>query len=497
VEKPAEETKVEVGSGIQRQEKVLVVDDEISVSKTIRRLLNREGYEVVELNDPMKVEDQLLYNDFDLVITDLKMPNRNGIEVLQIVRMSKPELPVIILTAYGAIETAVEATKLGAAEYLTKPFENNDLVYAANKHARAYLKLPGDVRKMAEKAKRPDQKIADDEGGRIALDHEIVATDTIPDGYVEVRFDDVIPGEKIPFSIYIQIYNKRSEKYYLKRICQKNELFTSGLRNILYKRSLKSVYIHEKDYRSYLKFITELKSLEGFRHAKIKDEKKLVLYGKAVEAITEALAQPVNKESVQASINLVDDLFRNMVKNPDLYTDMYQLFKQNTNVFNHCANVSILTISFGIYMKFDQSMIKLLGLGALYHDIGLSKIDKNILEKPEPLTPKEWKIVKQHPEEGGNILEGGVIFPGQALRIVKEHHETSSGKGYPLGLKGSQISNMAKLVRIVDKFESMTTEKPYRAAFTPTNALKQMYLDESSKHVRGLIVRFIKFLGGE
>ena len=141
---------LEIGSGLRGNERILVVDDEVSITKIIRRLLTPEGYEVIELNDPQKVEDHLLYSNFNLVITDLMMPGRTGIEVLRIVRMSKPELPVIILTGHGAIETAVEATKLGAAEYMMKPFDNTDLINAVNKHARAYLRLPGDVRKMVE-----------------------------------------------------------------------------------------------------------------------------------------------------------------------------------------------------------------------------------------------------------------------------------------------------------------------------------------------------------
>jgi len=324
-----------------------------------------------------------------------------------------------------------------------------------------------------------------------------VTTDSIPEGFVEVKFEDIIPGEKIPFAIYIQIYHKQDSRYFLRRVCRKDELYNVVLRNILFKRKLQSLYIHQKDYRAYLRYISEIKAISGFRHAQIKDEKRLVLYGKAVEAITELLSRPVNKEAMQESIYLVDNLFRNMVKNPDLFEDMYKLFQQDTSVFNHSSNVSILTISFGIFMKFDQATIKLLGLGALYHDVGLSKIDQKILLKTSPLTPQEWELIKMHPKEGGKILKGGTIFPGTALRIVEEHHEQTNGKGYPKGLKGNQISNMAKLVSIVDQFESMTTEKPYRAAFTPSNALKQIYIEETSKNVRDVIVKFIKYLGGK
>jgi CheY-like chemotaxis protein len=75
--------------------KILAVDDEPNVTKMIKRLLVVAGYDVVELNDPLKVEEFILYAEFSLVITDLKMPGRDGLEVLRLVKESKPNLPCL------------------------------------------------------------------------------------------------------------------------------------------------------------------------------------------------------------------------------------------------------------------------------------------------------------------------------------------------------------------------------------------------------------------
>ncbi|MFH1137493.1 MAG: HD domain-containing phosphohydrolase [Pseudomonadota bacterium] len=475
--------------------KIIVVDDDLATLAVISRILTKFGFTPIEVNDPLKVEDYILYSDFKLLITDLKMPGRDGLEVLRIVRRTKPEVPVVILTGYGTIDSAIEATKLGAAEFMSKPFNPEELIKVINKHALADQRLPGRVKQLiANKSfKAPVKETTKD---RVLLHDEIISTATIPDGYVEVKFEEIVPGEVVPFELFIQIFNKKEKNHYLRRLLKADEVFHTGLRNMLFRRKLGSVFIRDDDYRKYLNYRSRIESIPRFRHEMIKDKKKLVLYGKAMEAVIPCLSEPVDEKTIQSAVNLVDDIFRTMVKDPDVYFDMYKLFTQDTSVFNHCANVCLLCISFGLHLKLDPKNLHILGLGALYHDIGLNKIDKAILEKPGPLTKSEWAEIRLHPERGSNILKKSLIYPVTALRIISEHHEKADGSGYPHGLKGPQISTMARICRVVDCFDALSTEKPYRAAMPPALALKTIFKEEPSERGRVLVKKFIEFLGG-
>lgn len=114
-------------------EKILVVDDEESICKSVRKILSRKGYNV---DDALSVADavrKIQDTPFDLVITDLMMPKTSGLELLQIVRDHYPELDVIMITGYASIESAVKAVKLGAAGYLPKPFTPDELMTATEK----------------------------------------------------------------------------------------------------------------------------------------------------------------------------------------------------------------------------------------------------------------------------------------------------------------------------------------------------------------------------
>jgi DNA-binding NtrC family response regulator len=114
--------------------RILVADDDAVIREGLRRILTAEGYEVEVVSNGRAALDRLEQKRFKLLITDLKMPGMSGLEVLQAIRSFQPELPVILITGYAAIDNAVEAMKNGATDYLSKPFANDELVSKV-KHA--------------------------------------------------------------------------------------------------------------------------------------------------------------------------------------------------------------------------------------------------------------------------------------------------------------------------------------------------------------------------
>lgn len=114
--------------------KIFVIDDEINMCKAMKMLLEGKGYSVEYQTDPCQALQRILsLNIFDLVITDLKMPEKNGIEVLEELHRNQLTIPVIILTAYGTIDTAVQAIKKGAADFITKPFNKDVIIHVVEK----------------------------------------------------------------------------------------------------------------------------------------------------------------------------------------------------------------------------------------------------------------------------------------------------------------------------------------------------------------------------
>jgi DNA-binding response OmpR family regulator len=115
------------GRNVSAKHSVLVVDDEPIVCHSVRRILSKESCTVEEAFDVDVALRKMKINKYDLIILDLKMPKRSGMEVLKLIRTSYPEIPVIMVTGYGSIDTAIEATKLGAFNFVPKPFTPKEL----------------------------------------------------------------------------------------------------------------------------------------------------------------------------------------------------------------------------------------------------------------------------------------------------------------------------------------------------------------------------------
>jgi len=111
-------------------QKILVVDDELDMLMLLRMMIeDNTGYEVETTNNPSEALKMLTEKDVDLVITDLKMPGMDGMELFDELKDIKPEVPVIIITAYGSLEMADEAMKKGVADFITKPFRKDSILF--------------------------------------------------------------------------------------------------------------------------------------------------------------------------------------------------------------------------------------------------------------------------------------------------------------------------------------------------------------------------------
>jgi DNA-binding NtrC family response regulator len=115
-------------------ERILIVDDEIDMLELLELIItDRTEYEVVTTNSPLEVPNLIKNQAFDLLITDLRMPDLDGIELIEMVKQIDGHIPFIIITAFGTIESAVEAMRKGAFDYITKPFRQEQILLTIEK----------------------------------------------------------------------------------------------------------------------------------------------------------------------------------------------------------------------------------------------------------------------------------------------------------------------------------------------------------------------------
>jgi len=143
----------------------------------------------------------------------------------------------------------------------------------------------------------------------------------------------------------------------------------------------------------------------------------------------------------------------------------------------HSKRVSNFVVRLGKFIGISNEQLKVLERGSILHDIGKIGISDTILHKPGPLTEQEWEIMKMHPDIGAKIVEG-IPFLEDTIPIIRHHQERYNGSGYPGGLKGEEIPLLARLFSVVDTFDALTSNRPYRKKITIEETLQ--YLREES-----------------
>jgi putative nucleotidyltransferase with HDIG domain len=155
----------------------------------------------------------------------------------------------------------------------------------------------------------------------------------------------------------------------------------------------------------------------------------------------------------------------------------------------HSIRVSTLAVKLGTTLGFSNDQLKILERGSILHDIGKIGISDAILHKPGPLNDQEWKLMKLHPDIGAKIVDG-IPFLQDTIPIIRHHQERWNGTGYPSGLKGEEIPLLARLFAIVDAFDALTSNRPYRQKISPLEALQYLHSEANILFDPQLVVAF-------
>ena len=197
------------------------------------------------------------------------------------------------------------------------------------------------------------------------------------------------------------------------------------------------------------------------------------------------------------------DVGRRMRRLEDRFYDIVSAWARSIEskdryTLGHCERVADYACAIARVLDFDESTLFWFRIGALLHDVGKIVVPIEVLNKPGRLTPEERALMESHPVAGVDLLKD-VEFPWDILPMVRSHHERWDGAGYPDRLSGESIPLDARILAVADVFDALTTDRPYRRAFTREEALRMMH-DDSGKSfdpkVFEAFERVMKDLGG-
>lgn len=191
----------------------------------------------------------------------------------------------------------------------------------------------------------------------------------------------------------------------------------------------------------------------------------------------------------------VQTMTHSILRNPDALKLMCVLQERDNSAVTHALHVCILTLAFAYYLGLEKSMIQQLGIGALLHDIGETKLPDGVFWKSEPFSKEEKDEVHKHTEYGVDIIKDVEGLHPVVLDIVRDHHERLNRTGFPHQTGGDEISYNAMLVSIVDVYDCVTMGYEGKPVISCTDALKSMYDWRNQLFQSELVEHFIQCLG--
>jgi HD-GYP domain-containing protein (c-di-GMP phosphodiesterase class II) len=201
-----------------------------------------------------------------------------------------------------------------------------------------------------------------------------------------------------------------------------------------------------------------------------------------------ALDKEKAKDSAEQIIKSIDS-------SPHTLTAVTRIKNRDEYTFQHSVGVATLLAGFAKHMDYSADQLEEITVGGIIHDIGKVNTPDNILNKPDKLTDEEFVIMREHVTHSRDILQENGGFTQMQLDISLMHHEKPNGKGYPLGLKANEISEIGAMAAIIDVYDALSTKRVYKEAWEPSHALKSMLEWGEGAFNQPLLMQFISYLG--
>lgn len=440
--------------------RILVVDDEKLIRDVLADFLSLEGYAVQTADDGASALAELERETYDLVISDLKMPKLGGLELLRSIAHNHPQTLTVIMTGFGTVETAIDAMKQGAYDYILKPFKVEEIVRIVQRGLEK-RRLAAENLRLREALSL--YKVSEAITATLSLEQVISTVDSSV--LAEVRADVVSTW----------LYDGQGA--YTERSVVRHSLLplhsTHGVLDsdrVLAWFELGQPLLEQGLKAAHFFAIPPQPSVTSLVAVPLRGRERIVGFIAAYSLTSNR----VFDEGQRKLLSIIASRAAAAVENARLFEDLQSTFKQTIQSLartidkmdrytaGHSERVARYAVALANALKLPKSEIDVIRHSALMHDIGKVGCVLN-LNKPGKLTFEEYEIFKHHPVYGREILDP-ITFLKPVIPGVYLHHERWDGRGYPLGLKKAEIPLVARLIAVSDTYDAMTSDRAYRRA---------------------------------
>jgi response regulator RpfG family c-di-GMP phosphodiesterase len=479
---------------------IMIVDDNDDITCILSDFFLLNDCNVYTAPTGKKAIELLSKENIDVAILDVKLPDINGIELLDTIKIENQTIAVIMMSGYNDHNAIIEAMKKGASDFLLKPFELDKLILVMLRtlRERSLLIEKEHIYKSLEDKKKIE-----------LLNRELQAK------IKELTMTYNISNRFNSLNIYDDIYEKTLDIIFDVldvRLCRFYFFDSFSKEPILYKekRGSNGFAVDSKAFLSeeFLQHLhTPKKCLirdnQLFLPIMIKGEYiGFVMVEKRRNGLETSHHYP---DSDVFFLKLIGEKASAQIENRILYESLFEnvfqtltslieaINKRDSYTKSHCKRVTDTSLLLAEKMGlpgYERDVIRFVGP---VHDLGKIGIPDSILLKPEGLAEKEYQIMKSHSIFGEEILSRFVILAKES-KVIRSHHERYDGKGYPDALFKEEIPVSSRVIAVCDTFDAMTTNRPYRNAMKYQDALYEIERCANSQFDPSVVECFIAMM---
>lgn len=198
---------------------------------------------------------------------------------------------------------------------------------------------------------------------------------------------------------------------------------------------------------------------------------------------------PISQAELQRAVmNVVTDI----MNNGDVMCNMLDLKTHDDYTYFHCVNVGVLSAVIGASCGMSEQELGILAMVGILHDVGKRFVELDVLNAKRKLTEEERRIIIQHPKLGYEFLKNHYDFPSAVYTSVLQHHEWYNGEGYPLRRSGTDIPLYARIIKMTDVYDALTSDRPYHNAVSPSEAVEYMMGASGAEFDPALVEIFLR-----
>jgi len=497
---------------MEQKYRILIVDDDRGVRETLRGILAEIGNIQVDCVGDAEVGFSLIRKcHFDLVFIDIRLPGMDGLELLKLIKRHDSNLPVVMITGFPSVDGAIQTMKDGAADFITKPFRVEQIEHVVQKQifhrGRA---LTVDAARIGDSEDQTGDGLSVKLNSKIkelsilySISEFMGARDFDVDGFYEkiVEMASTITGaERTSLMILDREANElriKAAKGLSERIVGSARVplgrgvagrVVRGGKPILVKNSKdSSLQTRRKTYKtgSYVSIPLTIRG-ETFGVLNVTDKSDGTQFD---EGETLLLLTLVRKAALNIENSLLyETLYNNLIDTLQCLVTTLEAKDRYTQ--RHSERVTNLASRIAKEMSCTEEEIESIRFAGLLHDIGKIGIHDAVLQKSEGLTDEEFSLIKTHPIVGENIIRPLGLLPMETA-VVRNHHERWDGSGYPDGMAGEEIPLLARVLAVADSYDAMTSNRPYRTAKTPEDAIEELKRGTDSQFDRSVVEAFL------